>query len=299
MTQRIKRVCFTLNNYTLEDEQRIQDGSRDFEYAIYGREIAPTTGTRHLQGFINFKRRFTFSVLKRIIGDSAYITPSHGTDKQNKDYCSKSGDVWEFGICKGYRSDLEGVIASIRTCQSIRDIADEHTGCYIRYWRGIERAFELLGNPIQRSWKTRVHVLYGEPGTGKSRRANELANQAQGGVYYKPTGKWWDRYNGQKQVIIDDFYGWLQFDELLRITDRYPHQVEVKGSYHEFLAENIYITSNRAYTEWYKGEWFGDMQREALFRRIDTILFYTKETVITEKSNIDDSINNLLNEIDL
>lgn len=47
---RLKRVCFTLNNYTEEDEQRIQAGVEFYRYAVYGRELAPTTGTRHLQG---------------------------------------------------------------------------------------------------------------------------------------------------------------------------------------------------------------------------------------------------------
>jgi len=47
---RLKRVCFTLNNYTDEDERRIQEGIELYRFAIYGRETAPTTGTRHLQG---------------------------------------------------------------------------------------------------------------------------------------------------------------------------------------------------------------------------------------------------------
>lgn len=47
---RLKRVCFTLNNYSEEDERRIQEGTEFYRYAVYGRELAPTTGTRHLQG---------------------------------------------------------------------------------------------------------------------------------------------------------------------------------------------------------------------------------------------------------
>lgn len=47
---RLKRICFTLNNYTEEDERRIQESSEIYRYAIYGRELAPTSGTPHLQG---------------------------------------------------------------------------------------------------------------------------------------------------------------------------------------------------------------------------------------------------------
>lgn len=52
-----RRICFTLNNYNGEDEQRIQNETARYKYAIYGRETAPTTGTRHLQGYINFLNR--------------------------------------------------------------------------------------------------------------------------------------------------------------------------------------------------------------------------------------------------
>lgn len=47
---RLKRICFTLNNYGPEDENRIQSNGELYRYAIYGREVAPTTGTKHLQG---------------------------------------------------------------------------------------------------------------------------------------------------------------------------------------------------------------------------------------------------------
>lgn len=46
----LKRFVFTLNNYGPEDEERIQGHIADFRFAIYGREIAPSTGTPHLQG---------------------------------------------------------------------------------------------------------------------------------------------------------------------------------------------------------------------------------------------------------
>lgn len=52
-----RRICFTLNNYGEEDERRIKTEAHRYKYAVYGRETAPTTGTRHLQGYINFRNR--------------------------------------------------------------------------------------------------------------------------------------------------------------------------------------------------------------------------------------------------
>lgn len=31
-------------------------------------------------------------------------------------------------------------------------------------------------------------------------------------------------------MVIDDFYGWIPYDEMLRVMDRYPHKVPIKGA---------------------------------------------------------------------
>jgi len=114
----------------------------------------------------------------------------------------------------------------------------------------------------------RVTVFFGLTGTGKSFRARELSS-IDGATYYKPHGKWWQRYEGQENVIIDDFYGWIPYDEMLRIMDQYPHQVETKGGYKPFLAKNIYITSNLSPENWYHEKWFNHHKMDAFMRRID------------------------------
>ena len=80
-------------------------------------------------------------------------------------------------------------------------------------------------------------------------------------------------------MVIDDFYGWIRLDEMLRILDRYPHRVEVKGGMVQFLAEKIYITSNVEPKDWYKDETHNVLIK-ALLRRIDNTIFM-KETPYT------------------
>ncbi|QFR58251.1 replication associated protein [Capybara associated cyclovirus 1] len=271
--RRIKRVCFTLNNYTEDDEQRIQQYANDYEYCIYGREIAPSTGTHHLQGFINFKVRREFATIKRIIGNTAHIEPSNGTDVQNKEYCSKGNNIWEYGkpSKQGKRSDLDSVVETIKSARTLADIVSQHPSMYIRYHRGIEKLFGYIGTRQKREWKTYTTILYGESGVGKSRAALE---KAQGNVYYKTRGEWWDNYKGEETVIIDDFYGWIKLDEMLRITDRYALQVPVKGGFVEFLAYHIYITSNKEPLEWYK--FTNDNLKKAFIRRLDKIYYCTQ-----------------------
>jgi hypothetical protein len=56
-----------------------------------------------------------------------------------------------------------------------------------------------------RNFKTIVYVVVGAPGSGKS-HFNYAASTARGSVYYKSRGEWWDGYEGQESVVIDDFY---------------------------------------------------------------------------------------------
>lgn len=58
---------------------------------------------------------------------------------------------------------------------------------------------------------------------------------------------------------------------MLRILDRYPHRVEVKGGYVQFLAKRVVITSNIEVKKWYSEEKIDSVLFEALLRRIDTI----------------------------
>lgn len=48
----LRRFCWTLNNYTEDDVASLQKDLTELcKFAIFGREVCPTTGTEHLQGF--------------------------------------------------------------------------------------------------------------------------------------------------------------------------------------------------------------------------------------------------------
>lgn len=142
-------------------------------------------------------------------------------------------------------------------------IANEYPRAFIMYWRGLRQFANALSSSTKRHWKTTVHVYVGEPGTGKSKYASERGGDRS---YYKPRGIWWDGYAGESTIIIDDFYGWIKYDEMLRLCDEYPHKVEIKGGYVEFIAKDIYITSNKYIKEWYKFNYFNE---NALLRRVN------------------------------
>ena len=71
-----------------------------------------------------------------------------------------------------------------------------------------------------------VRVYVGPTGVGKSRRAWDEAGFD---AYPKdPNTKFWDGYQGQPHVVMDEFRGKIDISNILRWTDQYPVSVETK-----------------------------------------------------------------------
>jgi hypothetical protein len=107
---------WTLNNYTDDDVQRISglvESDPSVKFLIFGREIAPTTQTPHLQGFVIFSTNKRFAAVKRLISDRAYVATANATSEQCRAYCRKERDFEEFGEFpdkQGQRNDLAEVL---------------------------------------------------------------------------------------------------------------------------------------------------------------------------------------------
>lgn len=168
---------------------------------------------------------------------------------------------------QGKRNDLARAVSALEAGSSLSDVARESPEVFVRYGRGLRDYVNVRGLVKSRDFKTHVIVLVGEPGSGKSRFANEYP----GTKYWKPRGQWWDGYNGEDVVILDDFYGWVPYDELLRVCDRYPLKVPVKGAFVEFVSKTVIITSNKRPEEWYDKEKIPD--QSAMWRRFNEMWY--------------------------
>ena len=210
-----------------------------------------------------------FSAIKQHLSDAIHIEKANGSDEQNQVYCRKAGTWFEQGTpCKqGRRSDLESVVSAIQNrTNTTQGIAELYPAAFIRYFRGINEYLKHVSPVAPRSFKTLLYVYWGPQAQAKADAlCKEATNIDAESIYYKPRGLWWDGYKQQRCVIVDDFYGWIKYDELLKITDRYPYKVQVKGGFEEFTSTHIWITSNVDIDEWFR---FVGYKTEAIERRI-------------------------------
>ena len=205
-----------------------------------------------------------------------------GSHVQAKNYCMKEDTrlegPWEFGTepaSDGRKdiSSLQDLKDALDQGMSLKDISQNYFGMWLRHHRAMQVYLHLNGS--RRTWVPEVIVLVGPSGVGKTKYASELAPDA----YFKERGSWWDGYEGQQDVIIDEFYGWIRYSVLLRLLDRTPMSVEIKGSFTPFLAKRIFITSNAFINQWYKYS-ENHFNIDALRRRVT--LYLTKSSFESE-----------------
>jgi len=198
--------------------------------------------------------------------------------KNNKQYCSKmqrgAEGFWETGDInlagQGIRSDLKTVTSKVLGKRSLREIATEHPETWVRYHRGIESlAYRIDDPPDERPMETILY--YGDARTGKSTKARSIA-KLYGRVYrLKVQNKklWWDGYQGEPSILIDEFKGWIDPRTLNEILDPFKYQSEIKGGHVYAKYEHVFITSHYDIEEWWSKKVVWD--RQALRGRISSV----------------------------
>jgi len=158
----------------------------------------------------------------------------------------------------GKRTDIETVLAAVEDGTPELEIARTMPQAWARNLRAIDRFKRLITEPRNEACKTTV--FWGPPGSGKSSRARDLAPDA----YWVSRGNsgtvWFDGYEAQSEMIIDEFYGWISRDMMQRLSDRYPLMLQIKGEARQCCVVTLVITSNQHPLDWWKIG-LGAMQR--------------------------------------
>lgn len=270
--------CFTFNNYDSREEEELYARLREAcSYFVVGREVG-ANGTRHLQGYLRCKARYSFERVKlECLNSKCHVEKARGAASVNRRYCTKDGDFTEFGECPGLkatksRDDLAREFSSSFRedgLAGIQRFSDANPGVWLFSGHNLLRNYLGLCQPIDRP-DISVAWYWGRPGVGKSRRAHE---ELCGAYIKEPRTKWWNGYLLQREVIIDDFGpGGIDLNHLLRWFDRYKCLVESKGGMMPLYAVKFIVTSNFEPSECFKDkDGVSHPQMDALYRRMSVI----------------------------
>lgn len=228
-------------------------------------ESGGETGYLHWQVLVCFKQKLRLAGVKSVFGESIHAEPSK-SDAAREYVFKEDTRVEGTGFTLGqypFRRNNDKDWEAIFEAAKLGRLADIPADVRLIHYNSIRRIHQDNLQPI--GIEKRVQVYWGPTGVGKSRRAWEEAGLD---AYPKdPRTKFWDGYNGQQHVVIDEFRGGIDISHILRWLDRYPTIVEVKGSSTVLKATHIWITTNLEPARWYP-----DLDNDtlaALMRRLE------------------------------
>lgn len=275
---RARRWCFVENNPVTP----LVFDSSFLKFLFYSKEKGES-GTPHYQGYLVSNNPSSLTSLKKW-NNRAHFIVCKGSEQQNIDYISKSPieGPFEHGqrSQQGKRTDLEHVSEMIlsQSGTSIHSVATEYPSSYIRYFKGINALKNVSdSNRAYRFEKPYVEYIFGPTGVGKTKRVYDLClDYINKNLFYKllgSKGKWWDGYDTQKIILIDEFYGQIPISKINSYLDGYPLQVEIKGSTCYKNWDIVFITSTDDPNDFYKSSPFiTDACRSGFIRRLDSII---------------------------
>lgn len=294
----IKNFSFTWNNYqnTEDYADMIETFARNkCSCLFYGKETAPETGTKHLQGYMQTLNKTRPSTIVNHFNKLMYVEPAKKCKLANYRYCAKEGEVWLYDSTTNFcgiltdddkdkfskrtpRKTTKMNDAKYKTCVDLakqgkmEEILIHYPQVYLQYKDKLlairndtskcERMF--LNNEFGNFFHCFFLWLWGTTGTGKSYFCTifvhiinafykELSRYTHKKyepltIYYKNKNKWWDRYNNEDIIIIEE-----ASPETMKTSahyykqwiDEYPFNPEVKGATLNYIRPKfIIITSN-------------------------------------------------------
>lgn len=162
-----------------------EDIKQFIQYICFGREIAPTTGTPHLQGCIHLKGgdRAELSAMKKILDpvkgtkSGVWCAPQKGSNASVLLYNLKEdvkGYVWgtPFVKAQGSRTDWAAARDACKRVKDIAEFSEEFPELAIKYPSGVEKLISAFkwtkakeemaeivnGTPLNK-WQQEIHDL--------------------------------------------------------------------------------------------------------------------------------------------
>lgn len=286
-SDRVTNVFITWNHYP-KGWKKIVKRKLKAQWFIGQPEIGEN-GTPHIQGLMGFKQR-RFGPLHDLVPEIHYeriISPRAAAEYVQK-VDTKDGKVWKHGpipeFKPGKRNDIKEFVAACKEQAATPRLIEEFPALMLRYPNGVSQMRSQLTTP--RDYKTTVLIFHGVSGSGKTKLAREFP-----AVYKVPSINsqlFLGGYdpNTHQTVLFDDFYGGIQWSELLQLMDRYPHEVHTKGGFTQFKPLFIIFTSNSPPVLWYPNMAKDPAKWAAFERRVDYDLLFGDDSITINKGEL-------------
>lgn len=292
-TSKRRKWFFTIWKMNINWGEIFAEYSDIVRFIIGQKEKAPTSGRLHWQGCIHMYNPCTMTKIRKMLGlgcgeNSGDLRPQLGNNAQVRAYVHKlktcQGERFEFGSPsqQGIRSDLEDIKRRIEKGESHYSISQDHFMSYARYSRWAKEYQGLHLKKLSKRYRQiDVEILSGPTDVGKTRKAYDKHDIND--IYKINCGdglKWFDGYEGQKILILDEFKNQAQLTRILDFLDGHQCRLEVKGGTTYANWEKIYITTNLKREEIYPN--IKSHLVAPFWRRVDKFIdLYPKNEVIS------------------
>lgn len=257
------------------------------------------TGTPHFQGFLRLRTKKRMSTLQNITSPrwSPHWDKVKSVASDCIHYCTKPHDScmcdhcrdcpaslrgpWSFGdvpVDEATRTDLMELAKLATKGTPHHKVAAQYPVAYMKYHKHYTALTAALASaPVVREPK--VYLLIGPTGTGKSAYVYDKFADNLDDLYKPPIQQgrsiWFDYLVFQKALLFEEYTGRLGLTDILRIIDRYPELLPVKGAFSSTSRlEEVYFCTNIHPRKWYD---YHDRHENylALVRRFTAVLDFS------------------------
>ena len=261
-------------------------------------------GTYHTHLFLYSSSPMRFGTVKKRF-PTAHIDRAHGTVQDNRAYIRKEGK-WadtdksetrvegtfkEFGELPDEASEKSPKYARLLQCVKDGMSNKEILAIDPSFAFHLEHIDKLRQDIRFEKYLTenrfiKVHYLWGDSGTGKTRSIYEKhpPEEICRITHYPSRGNvQFDAYKGQSVLVFEEFHSEIPISMMLNLLDIYPLMLPAR--YHDRIAcyLTVYITSNIPLEEQYKDIHKDKLETwNAFLRRIHTVTEFRKDGTIRE-----------------
>jgi len=264
---------------------------QDQSYKVYQLEAGEEAGHEHYQLYVEFTKKKRFNAVQKLFqysdGGFCHIEKRKGTRQEARDYCMKVDSrvegPWEFGEWTGpkpgQRNDFDQIRDLLQNGSSIDAIAKQFPSQYIRYTKGIQAIARVCGAPVSKPMPRGIYstVVVGPPGVGKDLMITLMTDKKACVMNFRPGAEWYDAYNREECLHVQEYSGQLPWESLLLILDPSDQHVPIKGSMIKAEWKRVYFSTNVHPYQWYSEPRY-QKHLQALIRRISCLMEYDAAT---------------------